>query len=175
MCESVLHLRRRCLFLFDSNGVGAALQHPGVATRAASTLIRAQELLGAPLHHWMQQHQFSDWQECVECLLYHVEQQQQQREGAAGAVAATAVETVCREVLQELTSMFASEAQAYDAAAASFSEDYWRRVQKPRRQLHASETDAKAVVDGGDTAGARVSWSIAAEVSPLVEQVFLLP
>ncbi|RNF09694.1 hypothetical protein TraAM80_02050 [Trypanosoma rangeli] len=174
MCESALWLRRRCLFLSDEATVGTALRCSEVAKKADDILLRVQASrsgavdgagdLSACTHRWMESRQFADWQECVECLLLSVEWRQERGD------AATAEGALCRQALLELTALFADEARAYDAAAASYAETYWRKAQKRQRVLASSEPSEKTTL-----VGARVSWSIAAELPLRVEQAFLLP
>ncbi|RNF03163.1 uncharacterized protein Tco025E_08240 [Trypanosoma conorhini] len=174
MSEGALWLRRRCLFLSDEAALGTALQRPEVAKKAADVLLRVRESWGgavdgaadlaACIHRWVERRQFADWQECVEWLLFSVEWQQE-RGSAANAEGA-----LCRRALLELTALFAEEARAYDAAAASFAENYWRKARKRPRVLTSGEPNEKTPL-----VEARVSWSIAAELPPLVEQAFLLP
>ncbi|KAF8275404.1 hypothetical protein TcG_09725 [Trypanosoma cruzi] len=174
MCERALQLRRRCLFLSYEAGVGMALQCPEVARRAADILLYAQESsdrgvdgvveLAACTRRWMQSRQFSDWQECIEWLLFCVERQQEVS-GVTNAQSA-----LFRQTLLELTTLFEEEAREYHAAAPPFAEDYWRNAQKRQRLLSSGVSDERR-----NLCGTRMTWSIAAELPRSVEQAFLLP
>lgn len=192
MKENILRVRRRCLFLLDDAVMVAALQRPELAREALAILCSLRQLkstamdAGVPtelflvMDRWVQQQQFADWQECVEWLFFVVEMSAREQMTGKGTQSCgqrnkTITDTAgdkCRDVLQRLALLFAEEARTYNAAAHSFAESYWGRALKLQRQEELFGNRDNATVN---VARHRVTWSVAAELPPLVEQVFLCP
>ncbi|KAH9593505.1 hypothetical protein LSM04_007620 [Trypanosoma melophagium] len=192
MKENILRVRRRCLFLLDDTVMVAALQRPELAKDALAILSSLQQFKGTAIdtgvppelflvmERWARRQQFADWQECMEWLFFVVEMSAweemtgkgTQSGGERDKTTTGTVEDKCRDVLQRLTLLFAEEARTYNASAHSFAENYWGRTLKLRQQeeLFGNGDDAAVKV-----ARHRVTWSVAAELPPLVEQVFLSP
>ncbi|ORC89276.1 uncharacterized protein TM35_000132800 [Trypanosoma theileri] len=192
MKENILRVRRRCLFLLDDTVMAAALQRPELAREALTILCYLRQLksttadtavpteLFLVMDRWAQQQQFADWQECVEWLFFVLEMSAQGQMTGKGTQSGEqgnktigdTVENICRDVLERLALLFAEEARAYNAAAHSFAENYWGRALKLQQQEGLLGNGDNATVN---VAQHRVTWSVAAELPPLVEQVFLSP
>ncbi|KAH8610895.1 hypothetical protein ERJ75_001057600 [Trypanosoma vivax] len=176
--NGAIRLRRLCLFLLDLETVGAALRRPETLASVDAVLQQVDLVsdkaannegdngiaeLKQCIKRWTMSRWFCDWEECVEWLLFLPE--------AAGCEAC--VRDVCQQVLIEIVQLFPEEEAAYNATISSFAEGYWKRA---LRRMHSqSEYEESAPVSMGGSVPHRVSWSIAGDLSPLVQQVFFSP